>query len=84
MVRVTDDNTDPKHLDSVFRNPEGVKNAWSQDDRKFFVVGPGAVALAFGSTLPLCASAPCREQEPVEPFQFLCTQGPHSAWSIPI
>lgn len=48
MVRVTDDNTDPKNLHSVFRNPEGVKNAWSSDGRKFFVVGPATNPLAFG------------------------------------
>ncbi len=48
MVRVTDDNTDPKHLHSVFRNPMNVKNAWSRDNRKFFLVGPATNPLAFG------------------------------------
>jgi hypothetical protein len=48
MVRVTDDNTNPKNLHSYFRNPEGVKNAWSADSSKFFVVAEGNYPLAFG------------------------------------
>jgi hypothetical protein len=48
MVRVTDDNTTPKNLHSVFRNPEGVKNAWSSDSSKFFLVGAATDPLAFG------------------------------------
>jgi hypothetical protein len=48
MVRVTDDNTNPKNLHSYFRNPESLKNAWSADGRKFFLVEEGNFPLAFG------------------------------------
>jgi hypothetical protein len=48
MVRVTDDNTNPKRLHSFFRNPGTETNAWSADGRKFFLVGEGPVTLAFG------------------------------------
>jgi hypothetical protein len=48
MVRVTDGNTNPKQLNSFFRNPETETNAWSADGRKFFFVGASQTALAFG------------------------------------
>ncbi len=48
MVRVTDDNTNPKRLHSYFRNPGTETNAWSADGRKFFLVGEGPATLAFG------------------------------------
>src|SRR5258708_5603133 len=48
MVRVTDDNTNPRDLHSYFRNPMSVKNAWSSDGQKFFLVGEQNNALAFG------------------------------------
>ena len=48
MVRVTDDNTNPKDLHSYFRNPMNVKNAWSANGRKFFLVGEQNNDLAFG------------------------------------
>jgi len=47
MVRVTDDNTNPKHIHSYFRNPETETNAWSADDKKFFLVGENETLLAF-------------------------------------
>lgn len=60
MVRVTDGNTNPKDLNSYFRNPMTEANAWSADGRKFFLVGESNNALAFAfdpstmliSTLP--------------------------------
>jgi hypothetical protein len=48
MVRVTDDNTDPKDLHTIFRNPMSMKNAFSADNRKFFLVGDSSNAIAFG------------------------------------
>jgi hypothetical protein len=48
MVRVTDDNTNPKRLHSYFRNPVAEANAWSADGRKFFLVGEEQTTLAFG------------------------------------
>ncbi len=48
MVRVTDDNTNPKLLHSFFRNPMSDANAWSADGRKFFLVGEQMKTLAFG------------------------------------
>jgi hypothetical protein len=48
MVRVTDDNTNPKRLHSFFRNPGTETNAWSADGRKFFLVGEERRTLAFG------------------------------------
>jgi hypothetical protein len=47
MVRVTDDNTNPKSLHSYFRNPETETNAWSADGRKFVLVGEYQATLAF-------------------------------------
>src|SRR6267143_3359127 len=48
MVRVTDGNTNPKQLNSYFRNPMTETNAWSADGRKFFFVAQGQMQLAFG------------------------------------
>jgi hypothetical protein len=48
MVRVTDSNTNPNNLRSYFRNPESMKNAWSADGRKFFLVGEGNIPFGFG------------------------------------
>jgi hypothetical protein len=48
MVRVTDDNTNPKDLHSYFRNPETETNAWSADSRKLFLVDERNNPLAFG------------------------------------
>ena len=48
MVRVTDDNTNPKRLHSYFRNPGTETNAWAADGRKFFLVGEQRRTLAFG------------------------------------
>lgn len=47
MVRVTDDNTNPKHPHSFFRNPETETNAWSADGRKFFLAAEQTTNLAF-------------------------------------
>lgn len=38
IVRVTDENTDPKHVHPYFRNPSSETNVWSADGRKFFFV----------------------------------------------
>jgi hypothetical protein len=48
MVRVTDGNTNPRQINSFFRNPGTETNAWSADGRKFFFVGPPQTDLAFG------------------------------------
>ena len=48
MVRITDGNTNPKHPDSYFRNPDSDLNEWSMDNTKFYVVGYNTANLAFG------------------------------------
>ena len=49
MVRVTDENTNPKHRGWFFRNPAiGDANVWSADSRKFWVQSQGGGLLAFG------------------------------------
>jgi hypothetical protein len=47
MVRVTDDNTNPKVPRSFFRNPPNSVNEWSSDGRKFYVSGANSANLAF-------------------------------------
>jgi hypothetical protein len=48
MVRVTDENTNPKVPGDFFLNPDGDVNEWSADNSKFYVVGGGNGAnLAF-------------------------------------
>lgn len=47
LVRVTDENTVPTRSGSYFLNPEGPVNAWSADERKFYVMREGGVNLAF-------------------------------------
>jgi hypothetical protein len=48
MVRVTGDNTNPKHVHSFFRNPETETNAWSKDNSKIFLAAQYKSSLAFG------------------------------------
>jgi hypothetical protein len=48
MVRVTDENTNPKAPGSFFRNPLPDVNEWSVDNRKFYVSGSNTTLLAFG------------------------------------
>jgi hypothetical protein len=47
MVRVTDEHTNPDRPSSYFLSPPSVSNAWSADNRKFYVDGAGAATLAF-------------------------------------
>src|SRR5258706_9333740 len=48
MVRVTDENTNPKAPGSFFRNPLPDVNEWSVDNRKFYVSGSNTTLLTFG------------------------------------
>ncbi|MGO8986535.1 MAG: hypothetical protein ACLPHI_04205 [Terriglobales bacterium] len=49
MVRITDENTNPKLPGQFFLNPDSDVNEWSMDEKKFYVVGGGDAAnLAFG------------------------------------
>ncbi len=47
MVRITDENTNPRHPGGYFRNPPGYDNIWSADNSKFYVAGVSNVNLAF-------------------------------------
>jgi hypothetical protein len=48
MVRITDENTNPKQPGDFFLNPDGDVNEWSADDSKFYVIAGGDSAnLAF-------------------------------------
>ncbi len=47
MVRVTDQNTDPKPPSGYFYDSSGATNEWSADGRKFFVIGQNSHDLAF-------------------------------------
>ena len=47
MVRVTDENTNPKSPGSFFRNPTPDANEWSVDNRKFYILGSNKTLLAF-------------------------------------
>jgi hypothetical protein len=47
MVRVTNENTNPKEIGSFFRNPAPNVNEWSMDDSKFYVVGANSANFAF-------------------------------------
>jgi hypothetical protein len=48
MVRVTDENSDPKGKEDYFYNPPQDDNEWSVDDGKFYVaVGYNNASLAF-------------------------------------
>jgi len=48
LVRVTDNNMDPKGSNGFFLNPPQDKNEWSVDNRKFFVIsGYSGTILAF-------------------------------------
>jgi hypothetical protein len=47
MVRITDGKTNPKQPDGFFHNPPSDVNAWSMDNRKFFVAGSNTAELAF-------------------------------------
>ena len=58
MVRVTDNNTNPKQVHSFFRNPDAQNNAWSADGRKFFLVGKNKINLAFGFDPPTMTIGP--------------------------
>ncbi len=49
MVRVTNENTNPKAPNDFFLNPDGDVNEWSIDDSKFYVIAGGdSMNLAFG------------------------------------
>jgi hypothetical protein len=41
MVRVTDENTNPKLPGDFFLNPDAAVNEWSMDDSKFYVIAGG-------------------------------------------
>jgi len=48
MVRITDENTNPKLPGDFFLNPDSDVNEWSMDDGKFYVVAGGdSLNLAF-------------------------------------
>lgn len=48
MVRITDENTNPKLPGDFFLNPDSDVNEWAADDSKFFVVAGGdSLNLAF-------------------------------------
>lgn len=48
MVRVTDENTNPRTPGSFFRNATPDSNEFSVDNRKFYVAGAQRAILAFG------------------------------------
>ena len=48
MVRVTDENSNPKAPGSFFRNPIADANEWSMDNHKFYVSGSNTTLLAYG------------------------------------
>lgn len=39
MIRVTDENSNPRLFNDFFLNPDGDVNEWSADDSKFYVIG---------------------------------------------
>jgi hypothetical protein len=47
IVRVTDQNLNPKHPGSFFRSPKADVNAWSPDNSKFYVAGEYSTDFAF-------------------------------------
>lgn len=63
MVRVTDENTNPKHAHTYFRNPISEVNSWNSDGRKFFLVAGGGNTFAFGFDPASMAISPLPDAE---------------------
>ena len=66
MVRVTDQNTNPKVAGSYFYNSGTETSSWSADGKKFYIVGQNAVDLAFG----------------FDPFDYNENQLQRELWSV--
>ena len=47
MVRITNENTNPRHPGGYFHNPPQDANAWSADNSKFYVAASPSGSLAF-------------------------------------
>lgn len=61
MIRVTDQNTNPKLVGSYYYNSGTETNSWSADGRKFYITSQNAINLAFGfdpSTMAISSLPP--------------------------
>jgi len=58
-LRVTDENTDPRHPGGFFRNPPGADNEWNVDNSKFSVQGhSGSLVFAFDPSTMMVSPLP--------------------------
>ena len=72
MVRVTNENSNPKVSGSYFRNPPPDLNIWSMDNSKFYVAGENSTNLAFAFNPETMTGGRFREQVREVVLSFHC------------